>query len=110
MHGSPAEFLERMSGFLGGYYLALAVMNGVAAYYLWHFQHRNREALIWTAFAGVMVILSPLAMSGSPPDIPHWIKGAVNQATGPVVYSVGTTAILAVLFVFRRFVVQPMVA
>jgi Cytochrome b(C-terminal)/b6/petD len=109
MHDS-AEFLQQISGFLGGYYLALAVMNGIAAYYLWHFKHRNVDALIWTCFAGLMVILSPLAYSGSPPGFPFWIKDAVNQATGPVVYSVGTTAILAVLFIFRRQVVQPMMA
>ena len=36
--------------------------------------------------------------------------GKVNEATGPVVYSVGTTAFLAVLYFGRRFFVQPMVA
>jgi hypothetical protein len=109
MHDS-AEFLQQISGFLGGYYLALALINGVAAYYLWHFKHRNFDALIWTAFAGLMVILSPLAYSGSPPGIPFAIKDAVNWATGPVVYSAGTTGILAILFVMRRQVVKPMVA
>jgi len=109
MHDS-AEFLQQISGFLGGYYLALALMNGIAAYYLWHFKHRNADALIWTVIAGVMVILSPLAYSGSPPGFPFWLKDAVNAATGPVVYSVGTTAILAVLFVLRRWVVRPLVA
>ena len=53
-----------------------------------------------------MVILSPLAMSGSPPGFPQWLKNAVNEATGPVVYSVGTTAILGVLFALRRHVVN----
>jgi Cytochrome b(C-terminal)/b6/petD len=110
MHGHGAEFLEQMSGFLGGYYLTLAMMNGLVAYYLWHFKHRNVAALGWTAFAGVMVICSPLAMSGSPPSIPVGIKDAINAATGPVVYSVGTTALLALLFAFRRFFVQPIIA
>ncbi len=78
------------------------------AYYLWHFKHRNGAALAWTVLAGAMVICSPLAMSGSPPALPAGVKTFVNWATGPVVYSVGTTALLAFLFVFRRFFVQPM--
>ncbi|HTU27729.1 MAG TPA: hypothetical protein VMF30_20120 [Pirellulales bacterium] len=109
MHDS-AEFLQSMSHFLGGYYLVLAVINGLLAYYLWHFLHRNAAALGWTVFAGVMVILSSAAMGGSPPGIPPGIKDAVNAATGPVVYSVGTTALLALLFFFRREFVKPMVA
>ncbi len=54
--------------------------------------------------------MAPMAMSGSPLGLPDWLKEAVNEATGPVAYSVGTTAILTVLFVFRRFFVDPMVA
>ena len=57
-----------------------------------------------------LVVLSPLAMSGSPLPIPTSIREAINWATGPVVYSVGTTSLLAVLFAFRRFFVQPFVA
>ena len=35
MHLSEAEFLEGISGFLGAYYLVLAVSNALMAYYLW---------------------------------------------------------------------------
>ena len=35
---------------------------------------------------------------------------AINGATGPLAYSVGTTAFLTVLFIFRRLFVNPMVA
>ncbi len=56
------------------------------------------------------MVLSPLAMSGSPPSVPVFVQDFVNWATGPVVYSVGTTALLAFLFVLRRFFVQPAVA
>ena len=60
------------------------------------------------AFA--LVAIAPAAMSGSPPELPEWFKRGVNWATGPVVYSVGTTLMLVVLFIFRRFFVQPAVA
>src|ERR1700722_8857774 len=107
MHGSAHDFVETVSGFLGGYYLSLALMNALAAFYLWHYKHRLGEALTWLVLGAALVILSPLAMSGSPPAIPSFVQDFVNWATGPVVYSVGTTAILAFLFVFRRFFVQP---
>ncbi len=44
-----------------------------------------------------------------PPGLPEAWRDAVNRATGPVVYSVGTTGLLAIFFFFRRFFVQPMV-
>jgi hypothetical protein len=110
MHGSAHDFIENIAGFLGGYYLALAAMNAVIAFYLWHYKHRSGAALGWIVLAIILAGISPAAMSGSPPSIPVFIKQAVNEATGPVVYSVGTTAILAVLFAFREFFVQPMVA
>lgn len=99
-----------MSGFLGGYYIALALMNSVAAFYLWHYRHRVVQAVVWIAFAMVMVWIAAFAMSGGAPGLPEEVKLYVNWATGPVVYSVGTTLMLIVFFVFRRFFVQPMVA
>src|SRR5277367_5884193 len=110
MHGSSKDFLLRISGFLGGYYLTLALMCAVAAFYLWHYKHRVTAAIVWTAVALVMVCMAPAALSGSPPGLPAWLEEAINGATGPVAYSVGTTSLLAILFIFRRFFVQPMVA
>ncbi len=37
-------------------------------------------------------------MGGSPLGLPQAWRDAVNDATGPVVYSVGTTALLAIFF------------
>ena len=110
MHGSEKEFLYHISGFLGAYYLILASLDALAAFYLWHYKHRTVPAIVWMAISLVMVLMAPLAMSGSPVGLPVWFKDAVNGATGPVAYSVGTTSILAVLFYFRRFFVDPMVA
>ncbi len=104
MHGSAHDFIENIAGFLGIYYLILAAMNAFAAFYLWHYKHKQAAALVWLILALVMVIFSPAAMSGSPPAIarvdPGWSS---TGATGPVRIRVGTTSLLAFLFVFRRF-------
>jgi Cytochrome b(C-terminal)/b6/petD len=135
--GEPLQqFLSGMSGFLGGYYITLAVMNGVMALYLWQKKDDPGKALVWVFVAGLFVILAPLAASGYPSMVPHlpqfiqdsvnwglgrvqphWASGwpqplldAINWAAGPTIYTVGIAAFLGVMFVFRRFFVQPLVA
>ena len=56
-------FLEDVGGFLGGYYAVLAAMNGVAALVLWQKKGQTAWGVVWAAFAGVMMILSSLALS-----------------------------------------------
>jgi len=112
MH-SNGFFLSDVAGFLGGYYTFLALMNGVAALILWRRQQRNAWAMVWAAFAGCMMILASLALSGSSsmvPVLPKSLRILVNQLSGPVLYTLGTTAFLVLLFVFRKFFVQPMAA
>ena len=46
MHGSAQDFIDSISGFLGAYYLALALMNAVAAFYVWHYKHKIDQALV----------------------------------------------------------------
>ncbi len=106
-------FLKDVSGFLGGYYTFLAIMNAVAALILWRRKGQAGWAVIWTVFAGVMMILASMALSGSErmvPALPDAVRSFVNQLSGPVAYTLGTTALFAILFVFRKFFVQPMVA
>jgi hypothetical protein len=113
MHSNPVEFLQSISGFLGCYYLVLALMNAAAALYLWRGLHRTGQAIIWLAVACLFVIFSPMAMSGNPswtPSIPLWMRDAINYISGPVTYTLGTTALLTVLYLGRRFFVQPIVA
>ena len=109
MHGHEpyAEFLFRISGFLGWYYLSLSAMNGLAALYLWRkgggtklfrvagFQLTTVH--LWLAVALLFMLMSPIAMSGSE----YWIglisfsdgaKNAMDAVMGPVVYTVGTMA------------------
>ena len=106
-------FLKDVAGFLGGYYTFLAIMNAVAAFMLWRKKGQTGQALLWTAFAGAMMILASMALSGSEalvPALPDAVRGIVNKLSGPVAYTLGTTALLVVLFVFRKFFVRPMVA
>jgi hypothetical protein len=112
MH-SNGFFLKDVAGFLGGYYTFIAVMNGIAALLLWRKKGQAGWALAWTAFAGVMMILASLALSGSEalvPALPLGARTLVNKLSGPVLYTLGTTALLTILFVFRTFFVRPMVA
>lgn len=112
MHSSPF-FLPDVAGFLGGYYAFIAAMNGVFAYLLWRKYGQAGWAVAWTVFAGAMMILSSLALSGSSawvPALPAGVRGVVNALSGPVIYSLGTMGLFTVLFVFRKFFVQPMVA
>src|SRR5215211_7793535 len=128
MHGlSPQQFAEMVSSFLVPYYVALAAMNGIAALLMWTrfgpksyfeaklpaFTFRVTDALVWTIVAiGYMVLASMSA--GAPlsaiPKMPLAFREFVNANTGPVIYSVGTTAVLLVLFIFRWWFVRPAVA
>jgi hypothetical protein len=112
MHSNPF-FLSDVAGFLGGYYAFIAAMNGVFAFLLWRKYGQPGRAVVWTAFAGAMMILASLALSGSAslvPALPDSVRSVVNALSGPVIYSLGTMALFTVLFVFRKFFVQPMVA
>jgi hypothetical protein len=118
MHGhvNEAEFLLRMSTFLGSYYIFLALMNGVMALYLWTQLNRVGEAMIWTLVGVFYMIIAPLAMSGSP-ELMAWVSvpAPVRDFLNPLlanatIYTLGSLAILTVLFIFREVFVQPIVA
>jgi|694.fasta_scaffold14497_5 hypothetical protein len=112
MHSSSL-FLKDVAGFLGSYYTGLAIMNAVAALILWRKKGQPGWAIVWSVFAGVMMILASLALSGSEslvPALPQSARTLVNALSGPVLYTLGTTALFAILFIGRKFFVQPMVA
>ena len=112
MH-SNGLFLKDVAGFLGSYYTGLAIMNAVAALILWRKKGQTGWAIAWASFAGAMMILASLALSGSEslvPSLPLSARNLVNKLSGPVLYTLGTTALFTILFVFRKFFVQPMVA
>jgi hypothetical protein len=112
MH-SNGLFLKDVAGFLGSYYTGLAVMNAVAAVILWQKKKQAGWAIVWAVVAGLMMILASLALAGTAelvPSLPLSVRNLVNRLSGPVLYTLGTTALFAILFIFRKFFVQPMVA
>jgi hypothetical protein len=115
MHGANYEaFIEGMQGFLGVYYLLIAVMNGVASLWVWQRLGKTKAAIVLLAASMGFVLLSAMAGGGLPPGLPGPVKNALNAAltgnTGAIVYSVGTTLALIGLYLGRRFFVQPAVA
>ncbi len=119
MHGNEDHFLQQISPFLGTYFLSLAVMNGIAAFYCWQRLKRRDLAFAWMAVALVVLIMSPFAYSGLTGNprtmkligMPEFFRNFVDgQLANAVSYTVGTTLALVVLFVFRKFFVKPVVA
>ncbi len=118
MHGNEQVFIEGISPFLGGYYVALAAMNFVAGYWLWRCRKATLQAIFWFLVGlGYVGYLAPMALSADPhwvPSMPQVIRDTVNLAlggsTGAVVYSVGLLVLLVGLFLLRRFFVQGPVA
>lgn len=113
MHGhvDPEVFVAGIKGFLGWYYLALAAMNAIAAFYCWEKLHKNGLALLWVVLSAMFVIIAPAAFSGHLPGMPESFRNFVDQRmANAVVYSLGTLVALVGLFVARRFFVQPVVA
>ncbi len=118
MHGhvDPEIFLKQIGGFLGAYYLLLAAMNGVAAFFCWEKLKKQQMAIWLTVISLLFVIISPIAFSGNPTlmrfiSIPQPVRDFVDsQMAKAHVYTLGTLTVLVVMFVFRRFFAQPLVA
>ena len=99
--GSETAHLPKVASFLGLLYLGLATANGFAALYWWQKKGDGARALLWATVAALFVIMAPLAMSGYEswmPGIPAGIRNFVDSNTGPVIYSVGTTTLLVLMF------------
>ena len=119
MHGhvDEATFLHNISGFLGWYYVCLALMNGIAAFYCWNTLKKNNLALLWLALSALFVVISPVAFSGNPQmmksviSVPEFIRNFVDERMAKAtIYSLGTLSALIVMFVCRKFFVKPVVA
>ena len=78
MHGNEDLFLQQISPFLGTYFLSLAIINGLAAFYCWHTLNRNRLALAWLALSLVLLILAPFAYSGVNGDVMCRFNGRIH--------------------------------
>ena len=62
---------SNVSGFLGGYYLCLAAMNAVVAFYFWHKKHDVTQAVVWVAVSFILVAMASAALGESPPGLPQ---------------------------------------
>lgn len=124
MHTDPA-FYANLAGFLGTYYLIIAVMNGVVAFLDWssgraktlfaigplHFT----TSIAWLLLSLLVLLMSPIAYSGDPNwmwliTIPQFIRDWVNWAMNPTFYTLGFLIVLLFMFVTRKFWVKPVVA
>jgi hypothetical protein len=115
---SHDHFLDAVGSFLVCYYMVLATMNGVAAFYLWQTKRsvtyaefgpvQITSALVWLIVAGIYVLFAPLAGMGlGVPSVPLAIRDFINFSTGPVVYSTLTTVLFFVFYLGRRRFVNP---
>jgi hypothetical protein len=110
MHGNPETFLQNVAPGLGVFYIALTLMNAVAALYVWRQLNRVNLAIGLSVFSAFLAMIAAAAMGGVVPQLPAAFKSVVNDLSGPVTYSLGTTLLLVVLFLGRRFFVKPLVA
>ncbi len=114
MHGASFDFVDKASSFLGPYYLVLAVLNAAVAGVLHFRMHRGSLAMACLLASLGFVILGAFAWSGTLPglghDIEHFVNSLLSGNRGAVIYTVGTAAALVVLYLGRRFFVQPAVA
>lgn len=110
MHGNAESFLHQVAPGLGVLYVALAVINAVAALYVWLRLNRPQTAIVLTLYVIALSGVAASAMGGWVPQLPTAFKTVVNDLSGPVTYTLGTTMLLVVLFLGRKFFVQPMVA
>jgi hypothetical protein len=128
MHAvDQGEFLREIALFLGMFYVTLSVMNGVRAFLLWNSHQEKKlfrlpildidvtESLIWTVVSIFFASIAPIAMSGSEEwaaliSIPKPIRAALDVIMGPVVYTIGTFVLLAILYVTREVWVKPAIA
>ncbi len=110
MHGNPEDFLEQVAPGLGVFYLALALINAIAALYVWRRLNQTGTAIGLVLFVAFLSMVAAAAMGGNPPEMPYAVKSVVNSLSGPVTYTLGTTVMLTVLFLGRKFFSQPLVA
>jgi uncharacterized membrane protein len=127
MHGSEAAHLAQIAGFLGSFYLFMAIVNGVAAFILWNGHDHERPPLfrigplrvpaaaLCLAAALFFLLLSPIAYSGDPDwmraiSLPAAVRNTINRLMNPTVYTLGSFFLLLAVFLLRKFFVRPAVA
>jgi len=116
MHG------QDLSGFLGGYYLFIGVMNAVASLYLWRSGKSQTlcncsgiklsTAMLWLVVSLLFVVISGIAFGGNTTllSFPLWVRNLFDAAMNPTRYTVGSMALFFLAYFTRRYLVKPVVA
>lgn len=107
MH-SPHEFLLSVAGPIGWLYAIAGGLNAIAA--VRALPKNVGKAAGWALFAIVFAWAAVGSFGGQPPLLPLWVKDLVNAWLGPVSFTLGSFALLAILFLRREFFVRPPVA
>jgi len=102
--------MSGMATGIGIFYLFCGVINFTAALLLWLRWQRIGAAAFWLVVSMAYVITSAIAMGGDPPGLPTMLQDTINLLMNATTYVVGSFVVLVVLFAFRRFFAQPMVA
>ena len=118
MHGDHSVFISRIQMGLGFYYLILCLMNWTAALLAWRNGSRTLRfagisapnIAVWMLLGAWFLILAPIAMMGSPPELPDAVKHLINSLSGPVTLTVGSLVGMWFLYYFRRWWTSPAVA
>ena len=90
-------------------------MNSLYALYQWKAKGNKKAALVWVVVAIVFTVMSPIAASGNEGvmqliSIPQVFRDLFDSAMQPATYTLGSLVVLGVLYKFREFFVQPVVA
>jgi hypothetical protein len=113
-HGYYPNFREDLANFLGPFYLVLAAINVVPFLRIWLRSGNLGPALPSGIFAAIFTLLSAFTWSGNLLGIPQGAQDVINSILtgnkGAIIYTVGSAALLVVLFLGRRFFVRPPVA
>jgi hypothetical protein len=128
MHGhvNIEEFFNGIRHFLGGYYLFLAAMNGLASFYLWRSGQQKTwfqigsvkvtNVLVWLFAAAGFTVFAAFALGAHTSTIwmislPESVRTFIDQKLlNPMTYTVGSLAILWLIYLLRTFFVKPAIA
>ncbi|MBN2474123.1 MAG: hypothetical protein JXB62_05930 [Pirellulales bacterium] len=109
MYGNEHEFLERIAGPMGWFYLSACAVNLLAAGRALR-GRRPQRAGAWGAVGLTFAVLGWRAFDGNPAAMPEACKDAIDAVLGPVTFTLGSFLILWGLYLGRRVFVRPAVA
>ena len=126
MHGHADDlFFEGISGFLGTYYLLIALMNAGMAYMDWQSGKAKlffklgplsiTSSVAWLTLAMIALMFSPVAYTGDKNwmyfiTLPKFLRNLIDSLMNPTFYTLGSIVGFSFLFYFRKFFSKPIVA